>query len=195
MRPAAFALAFVGVVSPAQAAGWQPVERVKHYAVSGKTGAELYFSIGENGPLTGKARAIALTLWDLKWRRDYQAEGSACVLKSAIPFLTITYTLPKPKVKLDGAAARLWKTFIDGIAAHEKVHGADIAAMTDGIITATAGLRMENDPGCRLIRAEVLKRVEAANEDYKAKSRAFDREEMAKDGNIQQLILALVNGR
>jgi predicted secreted Zn-dependent protease len=171
------------------------VERTATYAISGATGPELYLSIGENGPLTGPTRAIAQTVWDLKWRRDYRTEGSACVLKSALPFLTITTTLPKPKARLSGGASQLWKTFIDGIIAHEKTHSADIFAMTDEIIAATAGLRVENDLGCKVIRAETLKRVKAANEAYKAKSRAFDQAEMANGGNVQRLILGLVNGR
>lgn len=195
MRSAVHALAFAAIAFPAHAAGWQPVERVRHYAVSGAAGADLYFSIGENGPLIGKSRAIALTQWDLKWRRDYRPQGTACALKSALPFLTITTTLPKPAAKLEGPAARLWKTFIDGITAHERVHAADINAMVDGIIAATAGLTVQDDPQCKLIRAEVLKIVNAANEAYKAKSRAFDGAEMAKGGNVHQLILALVNGR
>ena len=138
-------------------------------------------------------RTIALTEWDLKWRRDYQPEGSACVLKSALPFLTITTTLPKPKAKLSGDAARRWQAFFDGISAHEAVHGADIVAMTEQIISQTVGLRVDNDAGCTAIRAEVLKRVQAAADDYKAKSRAFDRVEMGDGGNVHRLILALVN--
>jgi predicted secreted Zn-dependent protease len=183
------------VPSAAISRDWQPVERVKHYGISGATPIELYTAIGETGPKIGAARAIAHTGWELKWRRDYQPEGRACALKSAIPFLTITYTLPKPKTKLTGDPARLWKAFIDGITAHEKIHGADIIAMVDEIIAATVGLKVDNDPACKLIRAEVLKRVEAANEAYKAKARAFDQAEMAKGGNVQQLILGLVNGR
>ena len=183
------------LLAPAQAAAFTPVERTVTYPVSGAAPIDLYRSIGERGPLIGKTRAIAHTNWELKWRRDYRREGSVCALKSATPFLTITYTLPKPTAKLDGDVARLWKTFIDGIAAHEKVHGADIVAMTEEIISATVGLRIENDPGCRLIRAEVLNRVTAANEAYKARSRAFDIAEMGKGGNVQKLILALVNGR
>jgi predicted secreted Zn-dependent protease len=189
----AFALAILAF--PAQAADWQPVERIKHYAISGTTAPELYASIGESGPLIGKTRTIALTNWDLKWRRDYQAEGSACVLKSAVPFLTITTSLPKPKARLSGAAARLWAVFVDGIAAHEKVHGGDIVTMVDDIIAATVGLRVENDPQCKLIRTEVLRLVTAANEAYKAKSRAFDKIEMSDGGNVHRLILGLVNGR
>jgi predicted secreted Zn-dependent protease len=195
MSRCAFALALLAIVPPAQAADWQPVELVKHYSITGAAGFDLYFSIGEKGPQIGGARAIAQTSWDLKWRRDYQPDGSACVLKSAKPFLTVTTTLPKPAGRMSDPAARLWKTFIDGIAAHEKVHGTDIRAMVDSIIAETVGLTVQNDPHCTLIRAHVLKLVTEANEDYKAKSRAFDRVEMAKGGNVQRLILGLVNGR
>ena len=180
---------------PAHAQDWQPREEVKSYAITGRTGPELYASIGERGPQIGKIRTIALTNWSLKWRRDYQPDGNACVLKSAIPFLTISYSLPKPAEKLTGANAANWKTFSDGIAQHERAHGRDIITMVDEIIAATLSLREENDPGCKAIRTQVLKRVTAANEAYKAKSRAFDKAEMADGGNVQRLILALVNGR
>ncbi len=179
----------------AQAAEWLPREQIKPYAISGATGPELYASIGEKGPLIGKTRTIAHTNWDLKWSRKYEPRGSACVLVSAKPFLTITTTLPKPAGKLRDPAARLWNTFIDGIAAHERVHGADIQTMVEEIITATIGLTAENDPQCKAIRAEVLKRVKGANEAYKAKSGAFDRAEMADGGKVHGLILGLVNGR
>lgn len=181
--------------SHAFAGEWQPREVIRPYSISGATPIDLYTSIGVRGPLIGKVRAIAHTNWELKWRRDYRQDGRACVIKSAIPFLTITTTLPKPGAKLDGAVARLWKTFITGIAAHEKVHGADIAAMTEEIIASTVGLRIENDPGCTLIRADVLRRVKAANEAYKAKARSFDRTEMSDGGAVHRLILGLVNGR
>jgi predicted secreted Zn-dependent protease len=189
-------LTFLLLATHANAAGWQPKEQIKTYAISGTTPIELYESVGANGPVIGgNRRTIAVTNWDLKWRRDYQPEGSACVLKSALPFLTITYTLPKPSAKLTGAAAAGWKQFIDGITAHEKVHGRDIIAMTEQIIAETVGLRVENDAACKQIRAEVLKRVQAAADDYKAKARAFDGIEMSDGGNVQQLILGLVNGK
>ncbi len=189
------ALLFALISLPSQAADWQARDVVRHYAVSGAVGPELYAAIGEAGPLIGQTRAIAHTNWDLKWSRKYVPEGSACVLKSAKPFLTIITTLPKPTAKLAAPAARFWQSFIDGIAAHEKVHAAGIRAMTEGIIAATAGLTVHNDPGCKLIRAEVLKLVTEANEDYKARSRVFDRAEMADGGNVHRLILGLVNGR
>ncbi|MGB8818348.1 MAG: DUF922 domain-containing protein [Rhizobiaceae bacterium] len=192
-RPA-FACLVALAASTANAQDWQPSEQVKPYAISGSTGPELYEAIGEKGPLIGATRAIAITTWDLKWRRDYRPDGTSCVLKSAIPFLTITYRLPKPAAKPRGATAKNWETFANGIAAHEKVHGRDIMSMVNQIIAATVGLRVDNDPDCKAIRAEVLKQVEAANEAYKAKSRAFDQIEMSKDGAIQKLILALVNG-
>jgi predicted secreted Zn-dependent protease len=196
MRFALLVMTAALFANPAAARDWQPQEVVKSYTISGATPIELYESIGANGPVIGEGRrTIAVTRWDLKWRRDYRPEGTACVLKSARPFLTITYSLPKPKAKLPENVARLWKPFIDGVAAHEKVHGQDVIAMVDGIIVETVGLRVENDPDCKLIRTEVLKRVEAANEAYKLKARAFDKVEMSKNGNVQQLILGLVNGK
>ena len=103
--------------SPSLAAEWQPNHITKTYPVSGTTPIELYTSIGENGPVIGDGRrTIATTVWDLKWRRNYQPEGSACVLKSALPFLTVITTLPKPKAKLSGETARRWSAFADGIA-------------------------------------------------------------------------------
>lgn len=193
MKPVILLFSFLA--TPAFAADWQPKEVVKSYAITGATPIQLYESIGENGPVIGAGRrTIAVTNWDLKWRRNYQPEGSACVLKSALPFLTITYSLPKPSAKLTGETAESWKKFSAGIAVHEKVHGKDIIAMTRQIIDNTVGLRIENDPDCKLIRAEVLKRVQTAADDYKAKARAFDTAEMSDGGAIHQLILALVNG-
>jgi predicted secreted Zn-dependent protease len=67
--------------------------------------------------------------------------------------------------------------------------------MTEQIIAETVGLRVENDAACKLIRAEVLKRVQAAADDYKAKARAFDSVEMSDGGNVHRLILEFVNGK
>lgn len=187
-------LLFLVLASSAFAGEWQPKHFTKTYTVSGTTPIELYTSIGENGPVIGEGRrTIATTVWDLKWRRDYRPDGSACVLKSALPFLSVITTLPKPKAKLSGEAARRWSAFVDGIAAHEKVHGADIVAMTEQIIAGTEGLRIENDPDCKAIRAEVLARVQKAADDYKVKARAFDQVEMSDGGAVHRLILGLVN--
>jgi predicted secreted Zn-dependent protease len=194
MKLFALILALVALAGQSFAAEWVPVVQVKSYTITGSSGPELYASIGEKGPLIGQTRTIALTNWDLKWSRKYVNEGSACVLKSAKPFLTVMYALPKPAAKLSGAAKQNWQHFIDGITSHEKVHGADIVTMVDEIIAETVGLRFENDAQCAAIRAEVLVRVKAANERYKAKSRVFDSAEMRDGGAVQQLVLRLVNG-
>ena len=48
---------------------------------------------------------------------------------------------------------------------------------------------------CRKIKEDVKKPILDAGLAYKAKNRAFEEAEMAKGGNVHQLILALVNGR
>ncbi len=81
-------------------AEWRATEVEKPYAVSGSTGIDLYRAVGSSGPLLGSGtRTIAVTTFDLKWRRDYQPQSDgSCRLVSALPFLTITYMLPKPWV-------------------------------------------------------------------------------------------------
>lgn len=195
LRSLLFAAALIPIPSASSAQDWQAKEVVKTYAVSGTTGPELYASIGENGPKIGPTRTIAVTNYDLKWRRNYVPEGTACRLVSAIPFLTITYTLPQPAGKLPAATETLWKAFADGIRAHEKVHGDYMRQMTQDILDTTVGMVVEDDPGCRKIKEQVKKPILDAGLAYKAKNSAFEKVEMSKGGNVHQLILALVNGR
>jgi predicted secreted Zn-dependent protease len=168
---------------------------IKTYAISGSTGPALYASIGEKGPLlAGGRRVMAYTNWDLKWTRSYVPNGNACTLATAVPHLIITINLPKPAKPLTGAIEAHWKAFITGIEAHEQVHAAAIRAMVETITRETVGLTQDNDPQCKTIRKSVLAKVQAANEAYKATSRAFDSVEMATGGNVNTLVLALVNG-
>lgn len=180
---------------PALAADWKAVEKTEIYAVSGTTGMALYASIGAKGPLLGNTRAIAYTTFDLKWSRDYrpQPDGS-CTLVSAKPWLTITYRLPRPAQKLPAPLAENWKRFITGMTAHERVHGDHIKEMVDRIIATTVGVNVPDDAGCRTIRQQLQTPLGEASLEQRARSNAFDREEMSPGGNVHRLILDLVNG-
>lgn len=182
--------------SPAFAgAEWQAVEKVKTYAISGTTGPELYESIGFKGPLlNGKVRTIAHTDFKLTWSRNYVPQDGVCTLVSAVPKLTITYTLPKPARKLPAAIARNWETFFKGLSAHEKVHGEMIKTLVRDIEAATVGMSVADDPKCVKIREELKQRLTVLFQAYKQKTHDFDRTEMSDGGNVHQLILALVNG-
>ena len=180
----------------AHAADWQPTERTEPYAIAGTTPLALYQSIGERGPKTAiGTRAIAVTEWELLWRRDYQRQGSGCVLASALPFLTIIYKLPKPASNLSAEVSSRWRTFATGIKAHEEVHGVLLQAMTSTIIRETVGLTTAQDDGnCNGLRAKVLEKVKVAYDDYRRDSAEFDRIEMSRGGNVQKLVLGLING-
>jgi predicted secreted Zn-dependent protease len=169
----------------------------KTYTISGTTGMALYESIGERGPRIrdGESSAIAKTDFDLKWGRDYRRDGNDCVLVAARSFLTITYTLPKPAENLAPDVAARWRVFIAGIRAHEAVHGEYITEMAQQIYDTTVGFRQPNDPDCKTIRAAIQAPLKAAFDRYKARNRAFEQSEMDTGGNIQQLILGLVNGQ
>lgn len=198
MKPAKRGLlpaVLVGLCTIAQAShsDGRIVEREQTYAISGRSGMELYASIGERGPIIGdRARTIAHTNFKLTWSRDYRPKGGACTLASARPKLVITYTLPTPAGKLPAATQKRWDTFIDGIRRHEKVHGDFIKEMVARIERTTIGVSAPDDPKCRKVRTEILKPLSEASLEQRRRSQDFDRVEMGKGGNIQRLILDLV---
>ncbi|MGV8935589.1 MAG: DUF922 domain-containing Zn-dependent protease [Allorhizobium sp.] len=180
----------------AEQAPWQAVEKVEPYLVAGTSGGALYASIGARGPkVGGDVRAIAHTNFKLTWTRKYQASGNACSITTARPKLIITYTLPKPAERLPAAVAKRWTSFIDGVYAHERVHGDMIKDMVRKIESTSLGLTVADDPDCRKIRVELTRRLGELSQAQRAQSRDFDRVELASGGNIQQLVLALVNGQ
>lgn len=193
-RALAVTAALIGAPAAAHA-DWKPVERVETYRVSGRTGIDLYRSIGENGPNVGVGRAIAYTDFKLLWSRDYrpQPDGS-CKLVTARPSLTITYRLPKASGDLPAATQHAWKTFLEGIAAHEKVHGDIIVDMVRQIEAVSVGLSAPADPECKKVREALQSRLGPLSQEQRRRSRDFDREEMRDGGNVHRLILALVNG-
>ena len=187
--------AFLAALPATARAEWKPVEKDVPYAISGKTGPDLYASIGERGPTAGIGRAIAFTNFKLTWQRDYQPQpDGACTLVSARPKLIISYNLPKPSEKLPEPIATNWKTFIDGVRKHELVHGEMIVAMVKEIEAFTVGLSVPDDPNCKKIRTRITERLAGISQAQRQKSRDFDRVEMGDGGNVHQLILTFVNG-
>lgn len=191
-----YALAALGLMLPAAASatGWQPSEEVKAYAITGRTGMELYRSIGERGPQAGPGRVIAHTTFKLTWTRKYEQRGSACTLTFAKPKLTIIYTLPKAPNDLPTATKASWDSFIAGVRIHERWHGETIIEMVKEIETLSNGFSVADDPGCKKIRPELTVRLGELSNKQRQRGRDFDRVEMSEGGNIQQLILKLVNG-
>ena len=186
--------AFLAAPAAAQAE-WKPVEKDVPYTVAGKTGPDLYASIGERGPKAGIGRAIAFTNFKLTWSRDYQPQADgACTLVSARPKLIISYHLPKPSGKLPDPIARNWKVFIDGVRRHESVHGEMIVAMVREIEAFSVGLSAPDDPNCKKVRARLQERLAQISQAQRQKSRDFDKVELNDGGNVHQLILNLVNG-
>lgn len=175
-------------------ADWQPVETIKTYAVAGTSGAELYDSIGERGPLLGpKVRAIAHTDFKLTWTRKYEPQpDGACTITVNIPKVIITYTLPKPSAQLPASTRRSWQHFIAGVEAHERVHGQFIKDMVKEIEAMSVGFSMPEDPKCSRIRVELTKRLGEISKKQQQRNRDFDKVELSDGGNLQQLVIKLV---
>ncbi|TGV64099.1 DUF922 domain-containing protein, partial [Mesorhizobium sp. M00.F.Ca.ET.158.01.1.1] len=72
--------------------------------------------------------------------------------------------------------------------------GATIVDMVRKIEAVTVGLTVADDPKCSKIRAEMTRRLAALSQAQRQASRDFDRVELGQGGNLQKLILALVNG-
>jgi predicted secreted Zn-dependent protease len=190
------ALVLAPLLVPLPALAWEPQEQITTYAVSGGSGAELYEEIGRKGPVIGDGRrTVAHTTFKLTWRRDYQnRKDGSCVLASATPRLIITYTLPEAKGTMGPAVAASWKTFRAGLLTHEKVHGKHITEMVGMIQAMSVGLKAEADPDCNKVRAILQGHLKELSDEQRARGRAFDREEMGQDGNIQRLIFDLIKG-
>lgn len=184
---------FISAAIPAAAQEWQATEKVDHYNVNGSTPMALYQSIGERGPKLSLGRVIAHTTFKLTWQRDYQQQGQACVLASAKPRLIITYTLPKPAQKLSPDVAAKWQAFYDGIVEHEKLHGQLMKDLTQNIQDVSIGLRDENDPGCKKVRAALQAQLKPISDAHVARHSEYDRVEMSPGGAVHQLILAFLN--
>ncbi|WP_173931173.1 DUF922 domain-containing protein [Chelativorans sp. Marseille-P2723] len=187
-------IALLCTIPGAACADWMPVEKVVTYAVSGRTGIQLYRSIGVNGPKVANGRAIAYTDFRLTWKRDYQPRDGGCMLASARPNLVITYRLPKVSGTLPAKTRRLWESFIAGVEAHERVHGQIIVDVVRKIQAVSVGLADRDDPDCSKVRAELQRRLVPLVAELKERSRLFDREELSSGGNVHRLVLGLVNG-
>ncbi|WP_244484750.1 DUF922 domain-containing protein [Rhizobium sp. Root149] len=177
----------------ANAADWQAVEQIKTYAITGKTGIDLYRSIGEKGPQAG-VQAIAHTSFKLTWTRKYEVQGTACAITVAKPKLIITYTMPKPANPLPPDVEQNWARFIAGVEKHERVHGGFTKELVQQIQDFSLGLRVENDPDCKRIREVLTKRLGELSKAERARNAEFDRIELSDGGAVHQLILAFVNG-
>ncbi|MBB4196225.1 putative secreted Zn-dependent protease [Rhizobium aethiopicum] len=192
--PCLLAAVFAALPAAAQSE-WQAIEEVQPYSISGKTGAELYQSIGSQGPKAGvTGRVIAHTTFKLTWTRKYEPQGNACVIVTNRPKLIITYTLPKPSAALPPAVKSSWEGFISGVAAHERVHGETIKDMVREIEAMSVGFTVADDPDCKKIRIELTRRLGEISARQRQRGRNFDKVEMGDGGNIQQLVLKLVNG-
>lgn len=187
----AFCIAFLPTIAHAD---WQPTEIIKTYAIAGNSGAELYDSIGERGPLLGpKVRAIAHTDFKLTWTRKYEPQpAGACTITVNIPKVIITYTLPKAPAQLPAQTRKSWQRFIAGVEAHERVHGGYVKDMVKEIEAMSVGFSVPDDPKCSKIRVELTKRLGEISKKERQRNVDFDKVEFSDGGNLQQLVLKLV---
>ena len=166
------------------------------YPVTGKTGAELYASIGERGPKAGIGRAIAFTNFKLTWTRKYEPQGKClCSDRRAAKAHHNLYAAKACRAPAGICPKKVGNTFISGVRQHERVHGDLIKDMVKKIEAVSVGLTAADDPQCQKIRADLTARLGELSRAQRQQSRDFDRAELSNGGNVHQLVLALVNGQ
>lgn len=190
MRHALGACAFVAFVAPALAA--EPVKE-SFYAISGKTGMELYRSIGERGPAGGGH--VAQTNFKLTWKRLFDERGGDCFLVYAKPVLTITQTYPKPSNKLSSDMQRRWDKFLSGIRKHEQTHVRMIGEMVSATEASLVGMSVQGDPTCAKVKAAVKQRINEGYEAHRDRTRQYDRTDLGMGGKAFLVLEDLVNER
>ena len=157
------------------------------------TGYVLLLLFGRTGPVGQWLEASLGVSLVFRWTG---AALAAAVMALPLMVRAMRLSIEAVDRRLVGAARTLgasrWQAFIDGIRAHEAVHAAMIHDLVRAIVSDTVGTRTENDPGCTKIRPLILQKVKAAYARHQARSRAFDRDEMGRGGNVEGLIRALV---
>ena len=66
--------------------------------------------------------------------------------------------------------------------------------MVKRIEAYSVGLTATGDPDCKKIRTILTRRLAELSLEQRQQSRDFDRTELGEGGNIQRLVLMLVNG-
>lgn len=171
----------------------EPPVKITSYAISGSTGHALYQSIAENGPNGGAH--VAHTDPKLVWKRLFDERGGSCYLVHARPQLSFVQVYPKPSEKLPEGTRRVWERFIAAVRKHEDTHVRMFRQMVVDTEASLAGMFEPNDRTCAKVKASVRARIDAAYDEYRERSRAFDRSELSPGGPIFVVREALLADR
>lgn len=160
----------------------EPPVTIKTYAISGSTGFQLYQSIADNGPNGGGH--VAHTDPKLTWKRLFDERGGDCYLVHARPQLSFVQVYPKPSGKLGPATKRVWDRFITAVRKHEDTHVRMFKEMVAQTEASLVGSVERNDRTCAKVKETVRARIDQAYQDYRQRSRDFDRTDLSPGGAI-----------
>lgn len=161
----------------------------KTYSIAGATGDQLLTEMDRKGPKHGfLTRAIAQTRYVVSWDIAWSAERGGCRVDQVEAKLDVTYTFPRVSTRMTPALRKRWDTFLSGVRKHERVHGIVARRMVEAAERSVSGVAVKRDPNCRLARAEVKRRVDAAYRKYEAQQHRFDDVEHRDGGNVARLV-------
>jgi predicted secreted Zn-dependent protease len=197
-RSAWFAAAIAaGVISAAPAGATAKVSvRTEHYRISGQTGLALLDQMDRRGPKHGfMSRAIAQTRYSMNSSADWEWANGVCRARDVSVELAITYVYPRPTGAVPAQLKRRWSRFMQGVVAHEEMHGKIAKQMAVAASRTIQRLAVRDDRNCSRVQREMKRQVNAVVAQYEARQEQFDNREHREGGNIDRLVRSLAIGR
>lgn len=178
--PSAIVVALLLQAGPAVPVDLQVHDRLRTYAIHGRSAADLAQQMRRLGPADGASgpRFAAWTSWHVAWNYRYARAADGCRIATATVELERTMTLPE---WADAAAAPpalqiRWRDYLEHLRGHEdghREHGLQAAQAISRVIE-----HVGRAPQCRTLGAQidafadaVVARQAWADRDYDARTR------------------------
>jgi len=191
---AAIAFAITSVCSAN--AGLRIKERTKYYSISGKTGKQLFRSIGRKGPRRG--HAIATTRTDVKVRNiRTKKRGRSCIVTRADVIVTLTYTLPRWRGsrRASKRVRRSWNAFAARVNRHERKHGQISKKYAKKLYREIRRMKGRVSRNCRDFGDRAARRIAKLQSQADREHARFDRREASSRARVRRLQVALIKAR
>ena len=187
-----FAVTTVGSAN----AGLRIKERTQYYSITGKTGKQLFRSIGRRGPRRG--HAIATTKTSVKIRNiRTKKRGRSCVVTRADVIVTLTYTLPRWRgsTRASRRVRKRWNAFAARVNRHEKKHGQISKNYAKKLYREIRRMKGRVSRNCRDFGKRAERRIVKLQSQAERQHALFDRREDRSSARVRRLQVALISAR
>ena len=148
-----------------------------YYDVVGSTAAEVRRDMDRKGPIDESGQRVdAYTQWRVAWTYAAVPDAQGCVIRSVVPALTATITLPRwsPAPSVPANVLRAWRRYVKALRVHEDGHYAHGVAASREVTALAKSFRMQSD--CHTTAQSFKRQATAIIDKWKAADATYDRE-------------------